>query len=227
VLNGSIRTRRPSAGGIRDHHSGEGRSGTISVVGSKIIVPALFALLIGGCPKRQTTPRIVYVQPPPAATQASASAAANASAGTLTIQEPETETADEVSTPAPQTTPAPPPATARKSKPPRAASRDTGEKPPPENNQPVPESQPAPLQLQPQGGDVQEAVISRRLDELEAEVEDLRHRTGLSLDQQRAANDAAAFRNQALDALRQHDLLRAKQLTDKAALLINAVLEQH
>jgi hypothetical protein len=208
----------------------KGRGGTISVLGSKILVPAFLALLIGGCPKRQTTPRIVYVQAPPAPPQADASAVASPGAGTLTIQEPERETAEETSTSkvqaaAPTASPSP-----KKSKPRTTTAHDTGEKPPsentpPENTPPAPEAAPtpAPLQLQPEGGDVQEDVLTRRLDELGAAVDDLQRRTDLSKDQLRAASDAVAFRTQALDALRQHDLLRAKQLTDKAALLINAV----
>jgi hypothetical protein len=79
------------------------------------------------------------------------------------------------------------------------------------------------LQLEPQGGDVQEAVISKRLEELTAELNDLEHRTDLSEDQRRTVNDAGTFRNQSLEALHQHDLLRAKQLANKAGLLIKAV----
>lgn len=70
---------------------------------------------------------------------------------------------------------------------------------------------------------MQEAVIGKRLEELTAELNDLEHRTDLSEDQRRTINDASTFRNQSLAALHQNDLLRAKQLANKAGLLIQAV----
>jgi hypothetical protein len=189
-------------------------------LGSKILAPALLALLIGGCPKRQTTPRIVYVQQPPAATPAGANAATSAEA--LTIQEPSAASTEESLAVPVAAKPVPPPVQDnRKTRPPRVTSHDVADKPP---EVPQPAVTGSPLQLQPQGGDVQETVISKRLEEITGELNDLEHDGNLSEDQQRAINDATAFRNQSSAALRQHDLLRAKQLADKAGLLIKAVL---
>jgi hypothetical protein len=127
----------------------------------------------------------------------------------------------------PPTVAAPPPPQAQADKntrPPRAPPRDAAEKAPVETVQPSAAAEsPSPLQLEPQGGDVQEAVISKRLEELTAELNNLEHRTDLSEDQRRTVNDASTFRNQSLEALHQRDLLRAKQLANKAGLLIKAV----
>lgn len=126
----------------------------------------------------------------------------------------------------PPTVAAPPPQSQadNKKKPPRAPPRDAGEKAPVETAQPSTAAEsPSPLQLEPQGGDVQEVVISKRLEELAVELNDLERRTDLSEDQRRTVNDASTFRNQSLEALHQRDLLRAKQLANKAGLLIKAV----
>ena len=193
------------------------------MLGSKILVPALFVLLIGGCPKRQTTPRIVYVQPPPSVSPSGTDGAAVASPEPLTIQEPGTQLPEESTTPPLAANPAPQPQQDKKAKLPRTPpSHDAVDKPPTEVAPPTPTE--SPLQLQPQGGDVTDAAIGRRIEEITAELSDLERRGNLSEDQRRAINDATTFRTQSLDALHQHDLLRAKQLADKAGLLIKAVL---
>ncbi|HEV2381045.1 MAG TPA: hypothetical protein VG206_14790 [Terriglobia bacterium] len=195
-------------------------------MGSKILVPALLALLVGGCPKRQTTPRIVYVQAP-SVPPSGPNTTADGASETLTIQQPGLPPTTESP---PPTVAAPPPPQSQADKntrPPRAPPRDAAEKAPVETAQPSSSAEsPSSLQLEPQGGDVQEAVISKRLEQLTAELNDLEHRTDLSEDQRRTVNDASTFRNQSLEALHQRDLLRAKQLANKAGLLIKAVQER-
>jgi hypothetical protein len=190
------------------------------MLGPKTLAPALLALLIGGCPKRQTTPRIVYVQPPPSISPGS-NTAAQSSPEAIIIQEPAPPALAEPAPPVAATVP-PPQAQSdklNKRRPPVRESEETGATvQPPEVTEP-------PLQLQPSGNDVGEAELNRLLEQMAVDLADLERRTNLSQDQQRAIEDAGTFRKQSLKALQQHDLLRAKQLADKAELLIKAVQE--
>ena len=185
------------------------------MLGSKIFVPSFLALLIGGCPKRQTTPRIVYVQPAPSVSNTTADSTAEA----LTIQEPAQAPAEESSPPAVISAPAPQtqPEKAKRTRP----QRDSGEKPPAEPSQSTESTEP-PLQLSAQGAG-NAAGLQMRLDQIAAALNDLGQRTNLSEAQRRTIKDADAFRTESLDALRKRDLLRARQLADKADLLIKAV----
>jgi hypothetical protein len=56
------------------------------------------------------------------------------------------------------------------------------------------------------------------------DLNELGHRNDLSENQKRTVKDANTFQTQASEALKQHDQLRARQLADKADLLIKAVL---
>lgn len=197
------------------------------MLGSKILVPALLVLLIGGCPKRQTTPRVVYIQQAPSVSPPGARPIAQATPETLVIQEPETTPPTDSSPPVVANNPAPATQPAKKPKAPVKLPHDSTDKvtadvpaavPPP-----VAET---PLQLEPEGSEVQETEIGKHLDNLGTELTDLEHRANLSEDQHRTLDDAKTFRTQSLEALRQRDLLRAKQLALKADLLIKAVQGQ-
>ena len=105
----------------------------------------------------------------------------------------------------------------------RPAYHPAEEKPPAENPQPDAAVE-STIQLQTPGGEAQEVLLAKRLEQMLVELNDLTGRTDLSEAQQRTVRDAKTFRTQSSDALGQHDLLRAKQLADKADLLIKAVV---
>ena len=190
------------------------------MLGSKILAPALLVFLFGGCPKRQTTPRVVYVQQAPSVSLP-ASSTAQAGNETLTIQEP-------AATPVAESTPtvsaAPPPPAPQSAKKPKNVKpvRDSSEKVTAEVPAPAQDTE-APLQLEPQGSEVQALEIGKHVEDLSAELADLGRRTDLTEDQYRTINDALTFCTQSRNALSQHDLLRANQLAQKADLLIKAV----
>jgi hypothetical protein len=196
----------------------------MTVLGSKTLAPALLALLIGGCPKRQTTPRVVYVQPAPSVSPSASNTAAPSTPETLIIQEPASPPAAEPAPSVVATLPAQKSQADKVTKP-RLPPRESEEKSTVDTVQPAEASEPT-VQLQPSGSDVGEAELDKRLEQMAAELSDLEHRTNLSQDQLRTIEDAGTFRKQSIEALHQHDLLRAKQLAEKAQLLIEAVQER-
>lgn len=168
-------------------------------------------VLFGGCPKRQVTPRIVYVPAPPAATREPRSQNTQA----LVIeappppqpveQLPAMSSGQEAAPPRrrPVRHPAPPPAAAEHSEP--AA--------------PVPALEPSesPAQASAQRGQVigLQRQIKRRID--------LLSHSRLSGTDLRTLGGARAFLAQSVRALQDSDLQRALNLAHKAQLLVQAI----
>jgi hypothetical protein len=193
-------------------------------LGSKAVVPVVFALLVGGCPKRQTEPRVVYVQPPPAvAAPASAKAASSVPPQILTIEAPP---------PAPQ--PAAPPATASTSttvptqpvtrRPPRsrADSRAPEEEPPSPDTPPPADAAQAPP-LEPAGSAVSEAEIASSQHSVQRRIDSLKSTYYSTPADRQILDDARAFVNQSEQALKEHNLLKAQELVEKSSLLLDAL----
>jgi len=177
-----------------------------------------FALLIAGCPKRQTTPRIVYVRtPPPAPTQAPAAADTQA----MTIEEPppppEPEPASQRKAAVTQDSPPPHQHTLRRGPP--ATTPET----PPETVEP--QEQPVPP-LEQSESHMQQAAQRREIEGLQADVEDRMKklsRAGLSGVDRKTLDDARTFFKQSTQALAASDLQRALTLARKASLLLSAL----
>jgi len=174
------------------------------------------ALLIWGCPKRQTSTRVIYAPaPPPAATPAPAG-----ESGTLVIEAPAPPEPAEV-TPAETSTPKPAPRRRRppRSEPPAATESVTEPAEPPTAEVPA---------LEPRESPGQQATLRQEILSLQ---ERLRRRivqlergklTGAT---RRILDDARTFLAQSEKALGDDDLQRARNLANKAALLVSA-LEQ-
>lgn len=168
-----------------------------------------FALLIWGCPKRQTTVRVVYVPtPPPAAAPAPAEASE-----TLVIEEPVPLEPAEVS---PAETPAPKPAPRR---------RVLHPEPPESALEPVePPAEVPPLE--PRESPEQQAAlrhqIGRLQERLKQRVAQL-NRLKLANSARRTLDDARTFLAQSEQALKNDDLQRALNLANKASLLVSAL----
>lgn len=174
------------------------------------------ALFIGGCPKRQTSPRIVYIPtPPPAAKQAPAQ-----SAPTMVIEEPAP----------PEPAPAPPPEIStpketqhplrhvHRTEPPAAAP----ENPPETVEQPAPQVP----SLEPRESSVKEASLRRQIQGLQDDVRQRiakLSRAGLSGVDRKTLDDARTFFAQSTQALNEADLQRALTLARKASLLVLAL----
>ena len=171
------------------------------------------ALLIFGCPKRQTTPRIVYVPPTPAAPAAKPSA----SAGTLVIQEPappEPPPVVVVEEPAPEEKPVH-----------RRRRRSTASGPPASE----PAEEPTPRvdvpTLEPRESPAQQTAQRQRLVEMLGQIRGRiieLSRTSLDDSQRKAVEDAQTFLEQSQHALDANDLTRALNLARKASLLVNS-----
>ena len=183
-------------------------------------VPLLWcalALFIGGCPKRQTPPRIVYVpSPAPAATQSTPAGEAT----TMVIEEPAPPepavTTPPVETSTPKVTPDKHRRVLRR-EPPAAAPEntpDTAEPPPP-----VPS-------LEPHESSAEEASLRSQIqglqDDVRARIAKLSH-AGLSGADGKTLDDARTFFQQSLQALSEADLQRALTLARKASLLVLAL----
>ena len=181
------------------------------------------ALLIGGCPKRHTTSRLVYVPAPaPAATPQSAT-----TTETMVIEEP--------APPEPQFKPSATAPTqesaAQRTRPPR---RRTARADAPAETEQSPAEQPpadvpAPA-LEPLGTTEQQANLRR---EIAAAQEGTQKRiaqlegANLAVDDHKTLGDARAFLAQSMRALENGDLERARRLAHKAALLVQAVEQSH
>ncbi len=184
-------------------------------------------LFIGACPKRQTTPRIVYVPaPPPTASHAAAVPAE--SPRTMVIEEPAPPPEPE-ETEAKKTTEdqkAPP----RHRKVLRTETPHPSDEPPAEPTGETPEPPPALVPtLEPRESSAQESTLRRQT--LEAQI-DVRQRLArinegqLSPPDRKTLDDARGFFGQSERAYQEGDLQRALVLARKAALLVTA-LEQH
>ena len=175
------------------------------------------ALLLGGCPKRQSGPSLVYVpSPPPTATAAPASAS-----GTLVIEEP--------SAPEPQQPPAE--VAPQEAGPPRQAPRPRRRTPVPEvpaEAQPATEDQsaaPVPA-LQPQESPQQQSELRNSVITTEKTVQARITRleqSGTANFDRKTLEGARMFLIQSQRALESDDLQRALNLARKAALLVDAL----
>ena len=198
-------------------------------LGTKATAPLLFALLIGGCPKRQTTPRVVYVQAPAPQLGANRSegVGASASADALMIEEPPPQP------PAPEMLPPPTPAPVAEpaatpprklSRPARTDSHETEGSAAPASA--VPPAEPA------DGPHLEPSTTSRsedasKLDSVQKNIakriSDLEKQANSGDAERRTLQDASAFLAQSQLALRDNNMLRAQQLAEKASLLLNAL----
>lgn len=174
-------------------------------------------LLIGGCPKRQSGTRLVYV-PTPAAAPSARSAP---DSGTLSIEEP--------APPEPVVVQAPAPPVASQAPQTKTRSRSTGRaatstEPPsePPADEPTPIKPPA---LEPADG-LREVGRRQKLEktqrDLGVRVAQFENRS-LSEPEVRTLTGARAFLAQSVHALNEGDLQRADNLAHKADLLITAL----
>ncbi len=176
------------------------------------------ALLIGGCPRRQTAPRVIYVPPPPP----SAAPAPAEKTEVLVIEEPAPPEPAEVT----PTEPPPPRPTRRRrrlirSEPPAAAEPA----PAPSETSPLTAEVPA---LAPRESPEQGVALRRQILALEQSVGQRiaqLSRTGLAGADRKTLEDARTFLTQSEKALEGGDLQRSLTLARKANLLV-AALEQ-
>ncbi len=180
-------------------------------------------LLLGGCPKRQTTPRLVYVPSPPPIP----SPAAAERPDTIIIQEPSPpEPAEAAPAGEPEEshplTPAP---TSRPRRPlrtePPASTESTAT-----SSGPRAADLPA---LEPRNSPEQQSALRNQVQALQ---EDIRKRAAqldhapLSAAARKTLDEARTFLTQSEDALKDGDLLRSRNLADKASLLVAALERQ-
>src|SRR6266568_4563259 len=167
------------------------------------------ALIIGGCPKRQTVTRIVYTPAPPVA----AAPTSETAAGTLLIQEPEVP--EPVAEPIPEATPPPPKPTPR-----RRATETTAPAAEPDTSEPA--AVPA---LEPHETPEQQSELKREIIALEQNVQQriavIEQRRSASLDG-KALGDARAFLNRSREALQKGNLHLALNFAQKASLLVDS-----
>lgn len=170
------------------------------------------ALLIGGCPKRQTVTRVVYTPAAPAA----ASPTANTPPETLLIQEPAAP--EPVAEPSPEAPPASPP-----KPPPRRRATET-ETTTPVTGPVTPEPAAVPA-LEPHQTPEQQSELKRQVIALEQNVQQriaaIEQRHSASVDG-KALGEARAFLNRSREALQKGNLHLALNLAQKASLLIDA-----
>jgi len=175
------------------------------------------AVLIGGCPKRQSGPRLVYVAPPPAAT----SAGSAADSGTWVIEEPAPPEETIHTSEAPPPTP-PPPLKSPKPRPTGVAAE------PPSTEREEPSSvEPPPLEPADSAGGRDRQTIETTQKRLSDRLDEFEHRRPLSDAERRTLGEARAFLEQSRRALNDHDLRRAENLAHKADLLITALEQRH
>ena len=173
------------------------------------------ALLFGGCPKRNTGPRIVYTPtPPPAASSVETSSTEPPQA--VVIQAPAPPAPDQtVRTPAP--TPAPQTQhrrRVRRGERPRASGASS--EPQPANVPPLGPSESTALESALHGQVVQmQQQIEKRIATLSREW--------LSPTERETLEGARGFLQQSVRALQESDLQRASNLAHKADLLVQAV----
>lgn len=173
------------------------------------------AVFIFGCPKRQTTPLLVYV-PAPAPAAASPSEPAG---GVLVIPTPppppETPAAETITPEPPEPKPAP---RRRHHAPAEAQASDSGsETSEPEVTVPALETRETPEQR---------GAVRRRIIQLHADIEGRMaqlHAGSLTAQQKKTLDDAQQFLSQSQHALVNGDLTRALNLARKASLLVGSL----
>jgi len=176
------------------------------------------ALLIGGCPKRQASPRIVYVpSPPPAAMQAPSPE--NPPVMVIEMPPPPEPV---VITPPPETT------TPKEEEPKHHRVTHREQTPTTPESAPETDEGPSPPlpSLAPQGSSSEQATQRREIQGLQ---DDVQKRIGklnaadLSAVDRKTLEDAKAFIAQSTQALNEADLQRALMLARKASLLVTAL----
>ncbi len=175
------------------------------------------AVLIWGCPKRQTTPRVVFVsQSPPATEQMPA-----ASPGALIIQEPAPpEPPQPVIIEQPAAPEEKPPQHKRR---PTAAGRAETETPADDNPAQAAPEVPA---LEQRESAAQQTAQRQQIIEMLAGIRGRMaqmKRNRLSELERKTLDDAQMFVEQSQHALETNDLVRALNLARKASLLVNAL----
>ena len=196
-------------------------------LGSKAAAPILLALLIGGCPKRQTAPRVVYVQAPPPSSATTAKAAGNASSETLTIEEPSPQPPppEPAAASEPAVTPPPPSAAPRRTRARTDSHEGEGNLTPAETAEPAQAPEPAP-QLEPLSNGSPEnetRELQAQQERMAARIAELKKNPSLGESDRRTLRDADAFVSQSQEALRDRNLLRARELANKASQLLSAI----
>jgi hypothetical protein len=175
-----------------------------------LIGPSCLALVIGGCPKRQTVTRVIYTPAPPGV----GSPTSETSAGTLLIQEPAAP--EPVAEPIPEATPEPPP----KPPPRRRTTETTAPAAEPETPEPV--AVPA---LEPHETPAQQSDLKRQVITLEQNVQQriavIEQKHSPSIDG-KALGEARAFLNRSREELKKGNLHLALNFAQKASLLADA-----
>lgn len=184
-----------------------------AVRGSKLYSVCGLALLVWGCPKRQTSPRIVYVPAPPPASAPTSGAGGES----LTIEEPPPEPAEV----APEEPP-PPTSTPRRRRVPRAEPQPTAVEPESEETTP-PAEVPA---LAPRESAQQQTALRNQIRGMHARLEQRMKQLDsrdLSAQARATLQDARTFLAQSRRAGEEGDLQRALNLAQKSDLLVSAL----
>ena len=184
------------------------------------------ALLIGGCPKRQTVPRVVYIQSPPSASEPAAAETTE----TIVIEEPalpepEAKAAEAGTGQVQETAPKHIVRRRRTTRP--DAPGDSEVDQPAEPASPPSAEVPA---LEPQETQQKQAELRREI--LAAQEDTQKHLTVLDRVQlaggdRKTLDDARTFLAQSSRELERGELVRAMNLARKAALLVSAVEQSH
>lgn len=195
---------------------------TLKILKLLILLSAIPVL--AGCPKRQTTVRLVYAPPPPEPSAPSASPAKQT--GALVIAAPP---ASQPAVAQPKHVETPNTVTVRKARPRRHPTVH-------DENADL-NSEPQPAATSAAAPPLEPPTSTQEQVELEARVlglmQDLRHRItllsrlDLSRDDQKALEDARLFLSQTDQARKQGDLQQSLKLAQKADLLIQAVEKRH
>jgi hypothetical protein len=178
-----------------------------------------FALLIGGCPKRQTNLRLVYVAPPPRPTPA----ASARDSGTWVIEEPTAPEPEVTKTPSEP----PPPAPQVQLHPPKPRRGNAPAEASPIGVPDAPSLEPPPLEPADGAGSLgfrQKIETAQR--SLSQRVAEFEHNP-LSRAERRTLDEARAFLEQSKRALNEGDLRRAENLAYKADLLMRTFEQRH
>jgi hypothetical protein len=184
------------------------------ILRGKAIVCSI-ALIFGGCPKRNTGPRIVYIpSPPPAATPAET--ASGQSTQAIVIQAPAPPEPEQI---APAPAPAPPPAP----QPRRSLRRDEQRRA--EETSPEPETPKVPA-IEPSESTARESKLHYQVVQMQQQIQQRitqLSREWLSPTERETLAGARGFLQQSLRALQESDLQRASNLAHKAYLLVEAI----
>ena len=181
--------------------------------------PTLFsvcglAVLIWGCPKRQTAPRVVYLPSPPSATE-QPSTSAN---GSLIIQEPSPpEPAEDEVIPKEQLPEEKPAPRRRRTVTPSAPETTEDSATPPPVEVPALEQLESPAQRT----ELRQQITATQAG-IQGRMAQVKQR-GLSGQERKTLEDAQMFLEQSRRALEGNDLVRALNLARKASLLVNAL----